>query len=72
MDKAHEQQERGFDGFCSIILHYIPGVNPGKQSGHYRNLQKLATLLTLLTFVAVEQAVRRCKQMESGVGKGDI
>ena len=32
----------------------------------------MATLLTLLTFVAVGQEVRRCKQTEAGVGKGDI
>lgn len=30
----------------------------------------MATLLTLLTFVSVGQEVRRCKQMEAGVGKG--
>ena len=33
---------------------------------------KMVTLLTLLTFITVGQKVRRCKQMEAGVGKVDI
>ena len=56
----------------NINYHKLPINFPLIINDNYMFILKMATLPTLLTFVAVGQEVRRCKQMEAGVGKGDI
>ena len=71
----HTQKKRGKGNrqiISNINYHKLPINFPLIINDNYMFILKMATLLTLLTFITVEQAVMRCKQMEAGVGKGDI